>query len=296
MNPTTLAVLQRKVRQIEIVSNRLVAERMAGQYHSVFKGQGIEFEEVRPYIPGDEIRSIDWNVTARTGEPHIKRFREEREMSVFLVVDVSASCRFGTHQEFKSELMAELSAVLAFAAIANGDRIGLLLCSDRIELLVPPRKGRRHALRLVREVLGFEPEGIGTDLGLALDHLRHVLHRRSIVFVISDFMTSGYENALATVRRRHDVIALPVEDPVESILPNAGLLDLIDAESGERRTLDTSNARVRKEYRDRQIARRDEARRFFRRHQIDTIDLRTGEDYAAPLVRFFRKRAKRASI
>jgi uncharacterized protein (DUF58 family) len=296
MNATTLAVLQSKVRQIEIVSNRLVAERMAGQYHSVFKGQGIEFEEVRPYIPGDEIRSIDWNVTARSGEPHIKRFREEREMSVFLVVDVSASCRFGTHQEFKSELMAELSAVLAFAAIANGDRIGLLLCSDRIELLVPPRKGRRHALRLVREVLGFEPEGRGTDLGLALDHLRHVLHRRSIVFVISDFMTSGYENALATVRRRHDVIALPVEDPAELALPNVGLLDLIDAESGERHTVDTSSAHVREAYRERQTQRRDEARRFFRRHQIDTIDLRTGEDYTGPLVRFFRRRAKRAAI
>lgn len=296
MNASTLAVLQSKVRQIEIVSNRLVAERMAGQYHSVFKGQGIEFEEVRPYIPGDEIRSIDWNVTARSGEPHVKRYREEREMSVFLVVDVSASCRFGTHQEFKSELMAEICAVLAFAAIANGDRIGLLLCSDRIELLVPPRKGRRHTLRLVREVLGFEPEARGTDLGLALDHLRHVLHRRSVVFVISDFMTSGYETALATVNRRHDVIALCVEDPAEAELPDVGLLDLVDAETGETRTLDTSSRRVREAYRQQQAERRDRARRFFRRRKIDAVELRTGEDYTAPLVRFFRRRAKRASI
>lgn len=295
MQPSALAVLQSKVRQIEIVSNRLVNERVAGNYHSVFKGQGIEFEEVRPYLPGDEIRSIDWNVTARSGQPHIKRYKEERELSVFLVVDVSASCRFGTHGEFKSEQMAELSAVLAFAAIANGDRIGLLLCSDRIELLLRPRKGRRHTLRLVREVLGFEPVGRATNLSLALDHLRHVLHRRSVVFVISDFLTSGYEDSLAMVSRRHDVIALRTEDPFERELPEAGLLDLVDAETGRAMTLDTASRAVREQYRARQERRRAAAQQFFIRHAIDSVDLRTGESYMDPLVRFFKRREKRSA-
>jgi uncharacterized protein (DUF58 family) len=296
MNASALAQLQSKVRRIEIISNRLVAERMAGQYHSVFKGQGMEFEEVRPYIAGDEIRSIDWNVTARSGAPHIKRFREERELNVFLVVDVSASCHFGTRLEFKSELMAELCAVLAFAAIANGDRIGLLLCSDCIELLLPPRKGRRHTLRLVREVLGFEPAGRGTDLGLALDHLRHVLHRRSVVFVVSDFITPGWEDALATAARRHDVIALCVEDAVEDELPDVGLLDVHDAETGSVRTLDTGSAAVRRAYREAQRRRRESSRLFFRRNGIDAVDIRTGAPYADALARFFRQRAKRARL
>lgn len=295
MNASTLAILQNKVRQIEIVSNRLVAEHMAGQYHSVFKGQGMEFEEVRPYIPGDEIRSIDWNVTARSGEPHIKRYREEREMCVFLVVDVSASCRFGTRREFKSELIAELCAVLAFATIANGDRVGLLLCSDQIELILPPRKGRRHTLRLVRDVLGFEPRGRGTNLALALDHLRHLLHRKSVVFVVSDFMTPGYEAELARVSRRHDVIALWVEDPVEDELPDIGLLNLVDAETGEFRTLDTGDARVRREYRRAQEGRREAVRSFFKRNRIDAVELRTGSSYTEPLVRFFSRRARRAA-
>lgn len=295
MHPSALAVLQSKVRQIEIVSNRLVNERVAGNYHSVFKGQGIEFEEVRPYLPGDEIRSIDWNVTARSGQPHIKRYREERELSVFLVIDVSASGRFGTRKEFKSEMMAELSAVLAFAAIANGDRIGLLLCSDRIELLLRPRKGRRHTLRLVREVLGFEPRGRATDLRLALDHLRHVLHRRSVVFVISDFLTPGYEDVLAMVCRRHDVIAVRVEDPLEVELPEAGLLDLVDAETGRLLTFDTSSRELRDQYRSFADRRRAAARQFFRRHAIDVIDLRTGESYVDPLARFFRLRKQRTT-
>lgn len=293
MAESYLAVLQRKVRQIEIVSNHLVSDQMAGQYHSVFKGQGMEFEEVRPYMAGDDIRTIDWNVTARAGELHVKRYREERERNVFLIVDVSASCRFGTVQEFKSELMAEICAVLAFAAVANDDRIGLLLCSDQIELVLPPRKGRRHTLRLVREVLGYQPKHNGTDLAQALEHLRHVLHRRSVVFLISDFMSGGYERQLAAVGRHHDVIAIAVDDPLETALPNVGLLELVDAETGETRVVDTSSRRIRNAYMEEQRRRRETRRRMLMRNEIDLVELETGTAYAGPLVKFFKRRAKR---
>lgn len=296
MTEVNLQALQNKVRQIEIISNRLVAEQMAGQYHSVFKGQGIEFEEVRPYIIGDDIRSIDWNVTARAREVHVKRFREERERSVFLVVDVSASCRFGTRNEFKSELMAEICAVLAFAAIANDDRIGLLLCSDHPELVVPPRKGRRHTLRLVREVLGFQPKSSGTDLGLALEHLRQILRRRSIVFLISDFLGIDYERPLSMIARHHDLIAIAVEDPMEMALPNVGLMDLVDAESGEVRTVDSGDAKFRSDFQAQREQRREQRNSMMLRNEVDLIELNTGEDYAAALVLFFRRRARRARM
>jgi uncharacterized protein (DUF58 family) len=290
-----LTQLHKKVRRIEIVSNRLVSERVAGEYHSVFKGQGIEFEEVRPYAFGDEIRSIDWNVTARAGSPHVRRYREEREMTVFFVVDMSGSCRFGTRGEFKSDLMAEICAVLALAAIANNDRVGMLLATDRLEKVLPPRKGRRHVLRLVRDVLGFAPEGYGTDLTQALDHLRHVLHHRAVVFLISDFLTGGYERALSVVARRHDVIAIAIEDPLERELPRVGLIPMIDGESGQVMVVDTSDARLRRRFADETRRRREERVTLCRRNEIDLIELATDRSYDAELVKFFRRRARRLS-
>ncbi|MBI3735309.1 DUF58 domain-containing protein [Candidatus Sumerlaeota bacterium] len=294
MAETSLSVLQSKVRQIEIVSSRLVSEQLAGEYHSVFKGQGMEFEEVRPYMPGDEIRSIDWNVTARAGEPHVKRYREEREMTVFLVVDISASCLFGTRGEFKSDLIAEVCAVLAFATIANHDRVGLILCSDRLELVVPPRKGKRHTLRLVREVLGFRPAGRGTNLALALDHLRHVLHRKSVVFLLSDFFNINFEQSLAATARRHDLIAITVDDPMEESLPCVGLLDLVDAETGVTLTIDTADKRFLARYKAEQLRRRDAVKKLLLKHEVEEIRLKTGEAYAGELARFFRRRLRRA--
>lgn len=287
--------LQKKVRRIEIVSNRLVSERVAGEYHSVFKGQGIEFEEVRPYAFGDDIRAIDWNVTARAGSPHIKRYREEREMTCFFVVDLSGSCRFGTRGEFKSERMAEITAVLALAAIANNDRVGMLMATDRLEKVIPPRKGRRHVLRLVREVLGYVPEGLGTDLAQGLDHLRHVLHRKAVVFLISDFLSEGFEQALAVVSRRHDVVAISVEDPMELTLPNAGLIPMIDGESGRMTVVDTSSPALRRRFAEDAVRRRAERNALLRRHEVDLIELTTDQPYEGELVKFFRRRARRLS-
>ncbi len=290
-----IATLQQKVRRIEIVSNRLVSERVAGDYHSVFKGQGIEFEEVRPYIPGDEIRTIDWNVTARAGTPHVKRYREEREQTVFLLADLSGSCQFGTRGQFKSELAAEIGAVLALAAIANNDRVGLLLTTDRLEQVIPPRKGRRHVLRLVREVLGYEPRGTGTDLALALEHLRHVLTRRAIVFLISDFLAEpeSYEKALAVVGRRHDLVAIRIEDPLEHALPAAGLVELIDGESGAPIVVDMGNRAVREHFTAVSTGRAERVRKLCRRREVDLIELGTDRPYEVELFTFFRRRALR---
>ncbi len=293
MAETSVSALQRKVRRIEIVSNHLVSDRMAGEYHSVFKGQGMEFEEVRPYMPGDEIRSIDWNVTARAGDAHVKRYREERERTVFIVADVSASCRFGTRGDFKSDLMAELSAVLAFATIANHDRVGLLLCSDRLELVVPAQKGKRHTLRLVRDVLGFQPKGRGTNLGLALDHLRNVLARRAVVFLLSDFFELNFESSLATAAQKHDLIAVAVGDPMEEELPAVGLLEVVDAETGGTQIVDTADAKFRRRYKENQIRRREDLRRLLRKHEVGLIELQTARPYATELVRYFRWRARR---
>lgn len=290
MQNIDLATLQKKVRQIEIVSNRIVNERMAGEYHSMFKGQGIEFEEVRPYTIGDDVRSIDWNVTARAGAPHVRRYREERERTVFIVADLSASASFGATGGFKSELMAEICSVLAMSAIANNDRVGLLMATDRVEKLVPPRKGRKHVLRLVREVLGFEPEGTGTDLALALDHLRHVLPRRAIVFLISDFMDEGYERALAVAARRHDLIAIDVEDPIERALPPAGVIEAIDAESGRTIVIDAADPVFRKSYEEEQAGRRSARESICRRHNVDMLSLNTGRPYEGDLVKFFKAR------
>ena len=284
----------RKVRQIEIRTNREVTDVLGGQYHSVFKGRGMEFEEVREYMPGDEVRSIDWNVTARFGHPFIKKFKEERELTVMLVVDVSASGQFGSGQQSKNELAAELGAVLAFSAIRNNDKVGVILFTDRIEKYVAPKKGRRHVLRVVREILAFQPTGTGTNLTKALDYLNRVQPKRAVTFVLSDFQDAGFEKKLRLAGRRHDVIALSLRDPREEILPAVGLVELRDAETGAQAVVDTFDPRVRATFTDRAKARVEMLQEMFRSASVDQIEIRTDIDYMRPLVKFFRMRERRA--
>ncbi|MCG3149523.1 MAG: hypothetical protein PCFJNLEI_02986 [Verrucomicrobiae bacterium] len=284
----------KKVRQIEIRTNREVTDVLGGQYHSVFKGRGMEFEEVREYMPGDEVRAIDWNVTARFGHPYIKKFKEERELTVMLVVDVSASGQFGSGQQSKNELAAELAAVLAFSAIRNNDQVGVILFTDRIEKYIAPEKGRRHVLRVVREILAFQPTGHGTDLELALDYLNRVQRRRAVTFVLSDFQDTGFEKKLRIAGKRHDVVALSLRDPREEELPAVGLVELRDAETGERALVDTFDRQVRASFaaqaRSRLVALND----AIRAAGVDQIEIRTDTDYMRPLVKFFRMRERRA--
>jgi len=282
-----------KIRRLEIHTRRLVDTAFAGRYHSVFKGRGINFEEVREYQAGDEIRSIDWNVTARTGKPYVKKFTEERELVVMLLVDVSASGEFGSSDRSKRELAAELAAVLAFSAIRNNDTVGLLLFTDRTELFLPPRKGRSHVLRVIREVLFRAPSGTGTSLRKALDFLNHTVSRRAVVFLLSDFQDTGYERSLAVAARHHDLIALPVRDPREEELPDVGRLTLEDAESGRQFQLDTRSPGVREAVRQAAADRRSALDRLLRRLAIDRIPLTTGEDYLPALRGFFLQRERR---
>jgi uncharacterized protein (DUF58 family) len=287
--------LIRKIRRIEIRTRRLVNDSFAGEYHAIFKGRGMEFDEVRPYQGGDEVRTIDWNVTARTGQLFVKRYVEERELTVMLLVDASASGLFGTVNRFKREIAAELAAVLAFSAISNNDKVGLLVFTDRIELFISPRKGRRHVLRLIRDLLAFEPTGLGTDLRLALDTINRVLKRRSIVFLISDFLTppERYRSILQVSNRRHDVIAVTLSDPREWEWPRVGLVALEDAETGQMQWVDTSNPQWRETFTERvnelQLARQ----RVFRKAKVDRIDITTDAEYVTPLTVFFEKRARR---
>ena len=284
----------RKVRQIEIRTNREVTDVLGGQYHSVFKGRGMEFEEVREYMPGDEVRSIDWNVTARFGHPFIKKFKEERELTVMLVVDVSASGQFGSGLQSKNELAAELGAVLAFSAIRNNDKVGVILFTDRIEKYVAPKKGRRHVLRVVREILAFQPTGSGTNLTKALDYLNRVQPKRAVTFVLSDFQDTGFEKKLRLAGRRHDVIALSLRDPREEELPAVGLVELRDAETGAHAVVDTFDPRVRATFTARAKARVEILQGMFRSASVDQIEIRTDIDYMRPLVKFFRMRERRA--
>jgi uncharacterized protein (DUF58 family) len=270
-----------------------VETSFAGQYQSVFKGRGMNFEEVRPYSPGDEIRAIDWNVTARTGEPYIKKFTEEREMTVMVVLDVSASGNFGSIQESKRELAAEVAAVLAFSAIHNNDKVGLLLFSDRVELFIPPKKGRLHILRLIREMLYFEPQGKGTDLASALEYMNKVVNRRAVVFLISDFLTKDFLRPLTISAKRHDMVALSIIDPVEEILPNVGVILLEDPETGEQIEVDTSRRDVSRGYADLAAQRTKETQRLFGSHGVDTVQLRTDSDYLPVLRSFFHRRGHR---
>jgi uncharacterized protein (DUF58 family) len=283
----------RRVRQIEIRTRRAVQDILGGEYHSVFKGRGMEFDEVREYAPGDEIRDIDWNVTARTGRPFIKRFVEERQQTVFFLVDVSASSVFGSTGQLKSEMAAEICAILAFSAIQNNDRVGLLTFSGEVENLIPPAKGRKHVLRVVRELLFATPQGRRTNIALAIDTLNKVLKRRAIVFLVSDFIAPDLRRPLMLANRRHDLIVVRLGDAREEELPSAGILSLHDAETGERMLVDTSSRGVRERFDEYNRRRRMDLDRMFVSLGIDNIQVRTGEPYLEPIMRFFRMRAKR---
>jgi len=283
----------KKVRRLEITTRGIVNEVFSGEYHSVFKGRGINFSEVREYQYGDDIRAIDWNVTARVGSPYIKVHEEERELTVMLVVDISRSGNFGTRERMKGEIAVELCALLVFSAIKNNDKVGLILFTDRIEKFVPPRKGRSHVLRVLRELLYFEPQGGGTDVALALEYLTHVTRRRSVVFLVSDFLTVDYERALSIAGRRHDVIAVHMSDRREGTLPPVGFVEFEDAESGDHLMVNTSDAIFRSAV-EAHASRLHEAReQAFRKARVDVIEVETGVPYFDPLRRFFKQRARR---
>ena len=289
------------MRQLEIRTRRMVNDSLAGEYHSVFKGRGMDFDEVREYSPGDEVRTIDWNVTARAGRPFVKKFTEERELTILLLVDISASGNFGSASLSKRDLAAELASLLAFSAIRNSDKVGLLLYTDRVERYLPPKKGRRHVLRVVRDILYHTPEGRGTDTVKALDVANHVLHRRAIVFLISDFQSTGdpavaraeLRRAMRQTNRRHDLIAVQVADPREKELPNVGVLALEDAESGEIIELDTADAAVRRRFNELALERSKRMVNDFRSEGVDTLELKTDAPYMAALQRFFKTRERR---
>ena len=290
------AEILKKIRTLEIKTRGLVDTVFAGNYHSVFKGRGMNFEDVREYQPGDEIRAIDWNVTARLGNAFVKKFTEERELTVMLVVDVSASGNFGSSAQSKRELAAEVACLLAFSAIRNNDKVGLLLFTDRVELFIPPKKGRSHTLRLIREILFFEPAGRGTDPALALDYLNKIVTRRAVVFFISDFQAPDFSHTLAVSGRRHDFIAVRVEDERETVLPNVGIITLEDAETGEQIEINTADRNARTRFSDLAEQNARDLTRTLRRNNIDAITLRTSEDYLPALRSFFRLRERRANI
>jgi len=292
------AELIRKIRRIEITTRRAVQDTLAGGYHSVFKGRGMAFSEVRPYQPGDEIRSIDWNVTARMGEPFVKVFAEERELTALIAVDRSASQDAGLSAQAKAEVAAEIAGLIVFSALENGDRAGILLFTDQVERYVPARRGKKHGLRLITEALGFLPKSRGTDIALALGHITRVQRRRAVVFVISDFLSGDYEAALAVAARRHDLVPIVVSDPVEDELPTrlqgfSGLWPMTDAESGETVLVDLSDRRTREAYAKFAAAAREKRERIFRKLSLDAVRVRPGDDYVAPLAALFRARARR---
>jgi uncharacterized protein (DUF58 family) len=290
------ADILKKIRTLEIKTRGLVETAFAGDYHSVFKGRGMNFEDVREYQPGDEIRTIDWNVTARLGTAFVKKFTEERELTVILIVDVSASGNFGSSAQSKRELAAEVACLLAFSAIRNNDKVGLILFSDRVELFIPPKKGRSHTLRLIREILFFQPQGRGTDPALALDYLNNVVTRRAVVFFISDFQAPDFSHALGVSGRRHDFIAIHIEDEREQVLPNIGIITLEDAETGEQTEINTADRATRQRFADLAEAHKAELARILRRNSIDAIALRTGRDYLPALRAFFKQRERRFAI
>jgi len=283
----------KKVRQIEIRTNRLVESLLGGEYHSAFRGRGMEFEEVREYQPGDEIRTIDWNVTARAGHPYVKVYREERELTVMTLVDVSPSERFGSGLQQKAELAAEFSAVIAFSAIRNGDKVGTILFTDAVEKYIPPKKGKKHVLRLVREILDFKPRSRGTNIEEALRFLAKVIRRRATVFLISDFLAADYEKALAAVRAKHDVIAVRTSDLREAVLPDVGLIALEDAETGEVAVVDSRSPRVRQFFQSRGATERARQDELLRSLEVDELEILTGKPYIEELSRFFRMREKK---
>lgn len=285
--------LIKKIRRIEIRTSRMVNDVLAGEYHSVFKGQGVEFEEVREYQHGDDIRTIDWNVTARMGEPFVKRYREERELTVMMVVDASSSSLFGTTEKQKAELAAELSAVLAFSAIKNNDRVGLILFTDEVETYIPPKKGKRHVLRLIRELLLFEPKGGATNIQNALDFMGRLTTRKSVVFLISDFMSEKYQDALRVTNTKHDLVTISITDPREVDMPPIGLLELEDAETGEIILIDTYDSKVRSLFSDEANKDIERLSKEFKKLNVDHVPIRTDQPYVDPLIHFFQKRARR---
>ena len=298
--PKATKAIPTSMRRLEIRTRRMVNDSLAGAYHSVFKGRGMDFDEVREYTPGDEVRTIDWNVTARAGRTFVKKFTEERELTIFLVVDISASGIFGSGAMAKRDLAAELSSVLAFSAIRNSDKVGLLLYSDRVERYLPPKKGRRHVLRVVRDILYHEPVGTGTDTVKILDSINHLLRRRAVVFLISDFQTAGdpvaareqLRRAMRQTNLRHDLIAVHIEDPREKELPNVGIVALEDAETGEIVEVDTGRSAVRKLFKEQSLERSRRLRSDLRAEGIDTLPLQTDLPYLPALQRFFKTRGR----
>jgi len=301
MKANTTKSIMSRMRQLEISTRRLVNDSLVGEYHSVFKGRGMDFDEVREYVAGDEVRTIDWNVTARAGRPFVKKFTEERELSILLVVDISASGNFGSGAQSKRDLAAEVASVLAFSAIRNNDKVGLLLYTDRVEEFLPPKKGRSHVLRVVREILYHAPRGKGTDSVNALDVASHVLHRRSIVFLISDFQSPGdatralpdLRRAMRQTNRRHDLVAVHIQDPREKALPDLGLLALEDSETGELIEIDTADPKVRSRFERETAERLRQLVSGFRAEGVDTLTLDTDAAYLPALQRFFKSRERR---
>ena len=285
--------LLKKVRKIQITTSRMVTDVFGGKYQSVFKGKGMEFYEVRKYLPGDEIRDIDWNVTARMGHPYVKRFVEERELTVMLLLDLSMSCRFGSVKQMKNQLAAEICSLLALSAIQNNDKVGLIIFTDRIEKFISPRKGLRHVLRVVREALYYRPRGKGTDISLLLQYLNRVMKRKTISFIISDFFDEGFKNLLSISNKRHDMVAITVTDPREIDLPNIGIMKLNDAETGKTFTIDTADSDFRKKYKEDALRRMRDRKNLLRSANVDNINLRTDIPYDKELIKFFRMREKR---
>lgn len=285
--------LLKKVRKIEIKTRGLSAQVFSGEYHSAFKGRGMAFSEVREYNPGDDIRSIDWNVTARFNHPYVKIFEEERELTVMLLIDVSASGNFGTNVQFKRDLITELSAVLAFSAIENNDKAGVILFSDKIELFIPPKKGKTHILRIIRELINTEPKGTGTDINLALRYFNNMIKKRCIAFVISDFMSVGYEDAIKVASKKHDLAAIRVFDPREAEMPNVGLVRFVDAETGEASLLDSSQPNVRRDYHLWWKQAQGQTSELLNKCGIDHATFRTDLPYVQPLINLFKKRERK---
>ena len=283
----------KRIRKIEITTRDIVNEIFSGEYHSLFKGQGLEFSEVRDYQPGDSYRQIDWNVSARMGHPYIKIFSETRELNVIFVVDCSASTLFGTHKYLKSEFVTEITAVLAFSAITNNDKVGLLLFSDQVEKYIPPRKGKKTALRILREVLYYQPESKGTNLANAVRYLYRLLNKRSIIFVLSDFLDRDYDNDLKILAKKHDVVAIQVIDQAEMELPRVGLLHLYDPETDSNFTVNTLNKKIRENFRDKALEQQTDISNRFKKMRVDLITMKTGDNYVTELMKFFKYRIRK---
>jgi uncharacterized protein (DUF58 family) len=286
------AEILKKVKKIQIQTSRIVNDLLAGEYHSTFKGQGMEFSEVREYVPGDDIRSIDWNVTARMNRPFVKQYVEERELTVILMVDISGSGQYSSAVQTKNEIAAELSSLLALSAIRNNDKVGLILFTDSVEKFIPPKKGKTHVLRVIREILSFQPERGATNMNTALDFLNKAIHKRAVVFLISDFIASGYEKLMRVVAKHHDLICISLADRRERQLPDLGLIHLQDAETGEVLLFDTSNSRTRAALEILYERSRRSRFDFLNSHGIDQVEIQTHESYVKPLIGFFRSRER----